>query len=186
MLCKSEDRNPEHCLKEGRKVTRCAAELCVGYTMCFITYVSVVADTLMVSRMAKMRENCLTEFDAHWRCLEYNNQVRPIVVKLPQTALELIVDSITKHAEILKELLINACSPNWQVSCRCLAYMLLTDITRFFRWFRSLCAFSFTHRICPNPYPDHQKGKNKFTKRSGLSSLACRSEGHCASSAFPL
>jgi NADH dehydrogenase (ubiquinone) 1 alpha subcomplex subunit 8 len=21
-----------------------------------------------------MRENCLTEFDAHWRCLEWNNQ----------------------------------------------------------------------------------------------------------------
>jgi hypothetical protein len=27
MLCKSENRDPEHCLKEGRKVTRCAAEL---------------------------------------------------------------------------------------------------------------------------------------------------------------
>lgn len=27
MLCKSENRDPEHCLKEGRKVTRCAAEM---------------------------------------------------------------------------------------------------------------------------------------------------------------
>lgn len=27
MLCKNEDRSPEHCLKEGRRVTRCAADL---------------------------------------------------------------------------------------------------------------------------------------------------------------
>lgn len=27
MLCKSENNNPEHCLKEGRKVTRCAIDL---------------------------------------------------------------------------------------------------------------------------------------------------------------
>lgn len=27
MLCKQENRDPEHCLKEGRKVTRCAADL---------------------------------------------------------------------------------------------------------------------------------------------------------------
>ena len=29
MLCKSENRDPEHCLKEGRRVTRCAIDLCV-------------------------------------------------------------------------------------------------------------------------------------------------------------
>lgn len=27
MLCKSESRDPEHCLKEGRRVTRCAQDL---------------------------------------------------------------------------------------------------------------------------------------------------------------
>lgn len=27
MLCKNEDRDPAHCLKEGRRVTRCAREL---------------------------------------------------------------------------------------------------------------------------------------------------------------
>ena len=26
--------------------------------------------------ITKMRENCLKEFDAHWQCLENNNQVR--------------------------------------------------------------------------------------------------------------
>lgn len=30
MLCKAEDRSPEHCLKEGRKVTRCAQDLYVS------------------------------------------------------------------------------------------------------------------------------------------------------------
>jgi len=51
MLCKNENRNPEHCLKEGRRVTRCATDL-----------------------IAKMRENCLQSFDQHWKCLEQNNQ----------------------------------------------------------------------------------------------------------------
>jgi NADH dehydrogenase (ubiquinone) 1 alpha subcomplex subunit 8 len=27
MLCKNENRSPAHCLKEGRKVTRCAIDL---------------------------------------------------------------------------------------------------------------------------------------------------------------
>lgn len=52
MLCKNEDRDPAHCLKEGRKVTRCAQEI-----------------------IGKIRESCLAEFDAHWKCLENNNQV---------------------------------------------------------------------------------------------------------------
>ena len=30
MLCKAENRDPEHCLKEGRRVTRCAQDLCVS------------------------------------------------------------------------------------------------------------------------------------------------------------
>jgi hypothetical protein len=55
MLCKNEDRDPAHCLKEGRKVTRCAQEI-----------------------VGKIRESCLAEFDAHWKCLENNNQVRVV------------------------------------------------------------------------------------------------------------
>ncbi|KAG5635935.1 hypothetical protein H0H81_009620 [Sphagnurus paluster] len=51
MLCKAENRNPEHCLKEGRRVTRCATDL-----------------------ITKMRQNCLQQFEAHWSCLEKNNQ----------------------------------------------------------------------------------------------------------------
>ncbi|KZP21547.1 Ndufa8, NADH-ubiquinone oxidoreductase complex I 19kd subunit [Athelia psychrophila] len=51
MLCKAQNRNPEHCLKEGRRVTRCATDL-----------------------ITKMRENCLQQFDEHWKCLENSNQ----------------------------------------------------------------------------------------------------------------
>jgi len=51
MLCKAENRRPEHCLKEGRKVTRCTAEI-----------------------IEKLRENCLEDFETHWKCLENNNQ----------------------------------------------------------------------------------------------------------------
>ncbi|TDL29899.1 NADH dehydrogenase alpha subcomplex subunit 8 [Rickenella mellea] len=50
MLCKAEDRDPAHCLKEGRRVTRCATDL-----------------------ITKMRENCLKDFDLHAACLEKNN-----------------------------------------------------------------------------------------------------------------
>ncbi|KAJ3828677.1 hypothetical protein F5880DRAFT_1528928 [Lentinula raphanica] len=51
MLCKAESRDPAHCLKEGRRVTRCATDL-----------------------INKMRENCLSQFQEHWNCLERNNQ----------------------------------------------------------------------------------------------------------------
>lgn len=57
MLCKNENRNPEHCLAEGRKVTRCAQAV-----------------------ITKLRENCLQEFDNHWKCLENNNQVSSLMV----------------------------------------------------------------------------------------------------------
>ena len=30
LLCRAENENPEHCLKEGRRVTRCATDLCVS------------------------------------------------------------------------------------------------------------------------------------------------------------
>ncbi|EKM79993.1 NdufA8, NADH-ubiquinone oxidoreductase complex I 19kd subunit [Agaricus bisporus var. burnettii JB137-S8] len=51
MLCKNENRDPAHCLKEGRRVTRCATDL-----------------------IDKMRENCLKQFEDHWNCLDRNNQ----------------------------------------------------------------------------------------------------------------
>ncbi|KAL8290471.1 hypothetical protein RQP46_002729 [Phenoliferia psychrophenolica] len=62
MLCKAESRDPEHCLKEGRKVTRCAQDL-----------------------ITKVRTTCLKEFDAHWECLERNNQ-EFFLCRKPETA----------------------------------------------------------------------------------------------------
>ncbi|PVG00019.1 putative NADH dehydrogenase 22K chain precursor [Serendipita vermifera] len=50
MLCKSKKR-AEDCMMEGRRVTRCAADL-----------------------LEKMRAVCAKEFEAHWQCLEKNNQ----------------------------------------------------------------------------------------------------------------
>ncbi|KZF20628.1 NADH dehydrogenase, alpha subcomplex, subunit 8 [Xylona heveae TC161] len=53
MKCKTEahGKGEVECLREGRKVTRCAA--------------SVLED---------INKNCLTEFRKHWECLENNNQ----------------------------------------------------------------------------------------------------------------
>ncbi|KAL8735685.1 MAG: hypothetical protein Q9181_002748 [Wetmoreana brouardii] len=53
MMCKTEahGRGEFECMKEGRKVTRCAA--------------SVLED---------INKNCLEQFRQHWNCLEYNNQ----------------------------------------------------------------------------------------------------------------
>ena len=31
--------------------------------------------TYVQSRITKLRENCLSEFEKHWNCLELNNQV---------------------------------------------------------------------------------------------------------------
>ncbi|KAI5787136.1 hypothetical protein EDC01DRAFT_660717 [Geopyxis carbonaria] len=52
MLCKHEakGRGELECLKEGRRVTRCAA--------------SVIAD---------INKHCLAEFRTHWKCLDNNN-----------------------------------------------------------------------------------------------------------------
>ncbi|KAG8938867.1 hypothetical protein FRC03_006833, partial [Tulasnella sp. 419] len=51
MLCKSENRRPEYCLAEGRKVTRCTSDI-----------------------IEKLRQNCAETFEKHWQCLELNNQ----------------------------------------------------------------------------------------------------------------
>ena len=35
MLCKNESRDPGHCLKEGRRVTRCTMDLCGLFFLSF-------------------------------------------------------------------------------------------------------------------------------------------------------
>ncbi|KAJ1978165.1 ndufa8, NADH-ubiquinone oxidoreductase complex I 19kd subunit [Dimargaris xerosporica] len=50
MLCKNENNDPAHCLKEGAKVTRCSIDL-----------------------LTKLRANCREQLTKHWKCLELNN-----------------------------------------------------------------------------------------------------------------
>lgn len=81
MLCKSENRDPAHCLKEGRKVTRCAQDLQVALSpLSSIPLVRLLTrlpfgSPRLESSISKVRSTCLKEFDAHWQCLERNNQV---------------------------------------------------------------------------------------------------------------
>ncbi|KAK0533371.1 ndufa8, NADH-ubiquinone oxidoreductase complex I 19kd subunit [Tilletia horrida] len=51
MLCKNENADPAHCLKEGRRVTRCAQDL-----------------------IRKLSDSCGKQWEQHWQCLENNNQ----------------------------------------------------------------------------------------------------------------
>ena len=73
MLCKQQNRDPGHCLKEGRRVTRCATDL---YVLGRFRCLSQAAHRILNDRITKMRENCLQQFDTHWQCLENNNQVK--------------------------------------------------------------------------------------------------------------
>jgi hypothetical protein len=80
MLCKNESRDPAHCLKEGRRVTRCATDLWVILLLKFsFAYINCQI------RITKMRENCLQQFDAHWECLEKRNQVCITACRLTST-----------------------------------------------------------------------------------------------------
>lgn len=36
---------------------------------------ALIAEREHVKSISKLRDNCLKEFDAHWDCLEKNNQV---------------------------------------------------------------------------------------------------------------
>ncbi|KAI9904187.1 hypothetical protein N3K66_000716 [Trichothecium roseum] len=72
MQCKTEDpqgRGEINCMKEGRRVTRCAS--------------SVIDD---------LNKHCLDQFRAHWQCLENGNhqlwQCRPLEWKLNKCAYE--------------------------------------------------------------------------------------------------
>ncbi|KAJ3254216.1 hypothetical protein HK103_007461 [Boothiomyces macroporosus] len=52
VLCKNESQDPRKCLKEGRKVTRCAIDL-----------------------IEKLKLNCNKSWEGHWKCLDENNQM---------------------------------------------------------------------------------------------------------------
>ena len=118
MLCKAENRDPGHCLKEGRRVTRCAQDLYVwlGYP-CYKPLNEAV-------RITKMRENCLKQFDEHWNCLEANNQV--ILMPLHSLDGSQNIRRNTIGVESQNEHLTSACLRNSYVSAHTLSHA--TDV----------------------------------------------------------
>ncbi|THW49977.1 NADH dehydrogenase, alpha subcomplex, subunit 8 [Aureobasidium pullulans] len=70
MMCKAEanGKGELDCLKEGRKVTRCASSVYVEY-LPFIT-----AHLLTSYSLSDIDKHCLEEFRKHWSCLDNNNQ----------------------------------------------------------------------------------------------------------------
>lgn len=58
MLCKNASQDPKACLKEGRKVTRCAIDL-----------------YQLLTRIEKLKKNCDDQWTNHWQCLDKNNQM---------------------------------------------------------------------------------------------------------------
>ncbi|KAJ3048774.1 hypothetical protein HK097_010228 [Rhizophlyctis rosea] len=52
MLCKNESSDQTKCLKEGRKVTRCAMDL-----------------------ISKLKANCDKQWEQHWKCMDTNNHL---------------------------------------------------------------------------------------------------------------
>jgi NADH dehydrogenase (ubiquinone) 1 alpha subcomplex subunit 8 len=73
MKCKADanGRGELDCLKEGRKVTRCAASVYVTRTES--GHSSCVYGELTGHRIKDINTNCLKQFTAHWECLENNN-----------------------------------------------------------------------------------------------------------------
>jgi NADH dehydrogenase (ubiquinone) 1 alpha subcomplex subunit 8 len=84
MKCKAEanGRGEMECLKEGRKVTRCAASVyvfpfshaCVQI-LCWLCSSRTEANQgISWYRIKDINTHCLKQFNAHWECLENNNQ----------------------------------------------------------------------------------------------------------------
>ena len=83
MVCKTNahGKGEFDCMREGRKVTRCAASVSVYF------FLSFHSDTLFGQggegqerteftgiRLEDINKSCLEEFRQHWMCLEDNNQ----------------------------------------------------------------------------------------------------------------
>ena len=75
-----------------------------------------------------MRENCLQQFEAHWNCLELNNQVSPWNLQLGNL--------VCSHCRIQRNIhpvgnlnahSTSACSRNWYVNLRRVSVMTLSQ-----------------------------------------------------------
>jgi NADH dehydrogenase (ubiquinone) 1 alpha subcomplex subunit 8 len=99
MQCKTEayGRSELDCLKEGRKVTRCAASV-------YVPTISTLARKMLtrtIKRLKDINENCLEAFREHWNCLDNNNhqmwQCRRPERKLNRCVFEKLVRLTSVH-----------------------------------------------------------------------------------------
>lgn len=77
MQCKTEayGRGEFECMKEGRKVTRCAAGVYVlgpSSNLAHRRYPKIKL-TWSCYRLEDINASCLDQFRSHWNCLEHNN-----------------------------------------------------------------------------------------------------------------
>lgn len=82
MKCKAEanGRGELDCLKEGRKVTRCAASVYVFLPFLWVVWFGWAGfvgleenESADFNRIKDINTHCLDQFNAHWDCLENNN-----------------------------------------------------------------------------------------------------------------
>ncbi|KAI0425389.1 NADH-ubiquinone oxidoreductase 20.8 kDa subunit [Xylaria sp. FL1042] len=75
MQCKTENpgKGEFECLKEGRRVTRCAASVYVDEPIPREFFTLVVPDCWGPCSIDDINKHCLEEFRKHWQCLDNNN-----------------------------------------------------------------------------------------------------------------
>lgn len=97
MLCKQENRDPAHCLKEGRKVTRCAAELYVSTHMIDPPTLTTIQDRQDARVMLGSVRCPLAMFG------EEQPGMLPNMASFKRSKIDPLAYSTTKHAEYLRQ-----------------------------------------------------------------------------------
>jgi len=80
-----------------------------SHQMCGRAVSQTSLEVKLTGSISKMRESCLSEFDAHWQCLEKNNQVSPSL----GCSSDELTSSTFKHVESLNVHSTTAFSANW-------------------------------------------------------------------------
>ncbi len=85
LACKGESNDPRHCLKEGRKVTRCSLDLCVSCSRCLPAALNACLPCLSFclycavfgpqdpNRIRRVDKHCKESWTRHWQCLDMKN-----------------------------------------------------------------------------------------------------------------
>lgn len=121
----------------------------LSFQDCSLTYVSIT----------KMRENCLSQFDAHWNCLERNNQVGGSLVNDKLVLVLIRNNRNITFAVNQNEHWMPACSRSWYC-CTTTQWLLLT----------------LHCRVWPKPFQEHRLVKSPYTKLRIQFLKLCRSK----------